>query len=121
MKILVDMNLSPRWAEFFLQHGFEAIHWSGIGFASAPDTEIMNYAADNGYVVFTHDLDFGTLLAETGIKKPSVVQVRTADIDPQKTAMPIIHILRQYGSEIENGALVTIAADKTRIRILPFH
>ncbi|MDR1933070.1 MAG: DUF5615 family PIN-like protein [Spirochaetales bacterium] len=51
MKILVDMNLSPRWAEFFLQHGFEAIHWSGIGFAGASDTEIMSHAADNDSIL----------------------------------------------------------------------
>jgi predicted nuclease of predicted toxin-antitoxin system len=30
MKILVDMNLSPGWASFLTEMGFEAIHWSGI-------------------------------------------------------------------------------------------
>jgi predicted nuclease of predicted toxin-antitoxin system len=120
MKIIIDMNLSPRWVDFFSQHGFEAVHWSKIGSASAPDAEIMGFAKDNGYIIFTHDLDFGAMLAETKVKKPSVVQVRSADIDPPKTAIPIIHILKQYKSEIENGALITIASDKTRIRILPF-
>jgi predicted nuclease of predicted toxin-antitoxin system len=66
-------------------------------------------------------VDFGAMLAETGVKKPSVIQVRTADIDPKTTAIPIIRLLRQYEREIEHGALVTIAADKTRVRILPFH
>jgi predicted nuclease of predicted toxin-antitoxin system len=41
----------------------------------------MNYAAVNGYTVFTHDLDFGAMLAKTGAKKPSVIQIRTAGID----------------------------------------
>jgi len=27
MKILVDMNLSPRWVEFLANAGIEAIHW----------------------------------------------------------------------------------------------
>jgi len=63
MKILVDMNLSPLWVQFLASHGFEVLHWSTVGEASAPDTEIMAFAADNGYVVFTHDRDFGMLLA----------------------------------------------------------
>jgi predicted nuclease of predicted toxin-antitoxin system len=28
MKILLDMNLSPRWVRFLEQQGFEAAHWS---------------------------------------------------------------------------------------------
>jgi len=35
----------------------------------------MSYAQDHGYVVFTHDLDFGTLLALTRARGPSVVLV----------------------------------------------
>jgi predicted nuclease of predicted toxin-antitoxin system len=34
-----------------------------IGTADAPDTEIMDYAHTHGYTVFTHDLDFGAILA----------------------------------------------------------
>jgi predicted nuclease of predicted toxin-antitoxin system len=121
MKILVDMNLSPRWADFLSQNGLAAIHWSEVGLTSAPDTEIMDYAVANGYIIFTHDLDFGTMLAETGARKPSVIQVRAADIDPKMTAIPIIHLLRYYEPEIEGGAIVTINETKTRVRILPFH
>jgi predicted nuclease of predicted toxin-antitoxin system len=68
MKILVDMNLSPRWAHFFLQNGLEAVHWSEIGLTNAPDIEIMNYAVVNGYAVFTHDLDLGVYLQRAAQK-----------------------------------------------------
>lgn len=81
----------------------------------------MGYAAANDYIVFTHDLDFGTMLAETGTKKPSVIQVRIADTDPKMTAIPILRLLRHYMPEIESGALITIDETKTRVRILPFH
>ena len=36
----------------------------------------MAWALANGYVVFTHDLDFGTMLALTHATGPSVLQVR---------------------------------------------
>ena len=56
MKIVVDMNLPPAW-------GHMAMHWSAIGDGKASDSEVMAWARTNGYLVFTHDLDFGALLA----------------------------------------------------------
>jgi len=62
MKLLIDMNLSPKWVSVLKEAGFEAAHWSSIGRPDAPDYEILEYARSNGYVVFTHDLDFGPYL-----------------------------------------------------------
>lgn len=31
MKVLIDMNLSPLWVQFFIDAGIEAVHWSTIG------------------------------------------------------------------------------------------
>lgn len=63
MKFLIDMNLSPLWVAFLADQGFEAVHWSTIGPPEAADTEIFDFAAAKGWIVFTHDLDFGILLA----------------------------------------------------------
>ncbi len=38
MKIVIDMNLSPDWVREFECAGIEAIHWSRIGPADAPDS-----------------------------------------------------------------------------------
>jgi hypothetical protein len=38
VKLLVDMNLSPSWVDRLARHGFEAVHWSTIGAATAPDS-----------------------------------------------------------------------------------
>jgi hypothetical protein len=35
------MNLSPSWIDRLVRHGFEAVHWSTIGAATAPDVEIL--------------------------------------------------------------------------------
>ncbi|MGA2716797.1 MAG: DUF5615 family PIN-like protein [Bryobacteraceae bacterium] len=59
MKFPIDMNLSPLWVSFLAGHGFEAIHWSTVGRPGAADSEIVDFAAANGWIVFTHDLDFG--------------------------------------------------------------
>jgi len=82
MKILIDMNLSPDWVKVLEHAGWEAVHWSTVGDMRAPDDIIMSWARENGYIVFTHDLDFGVLLALTRAESPSVIQVRTQDVFP---------------------------------------
>jgi predicted nuclease of predicted toxin-antitoxin system len=78
MKLLVDMNLSPRWTELLHDAGWEAVHWSAVGKFNAPDSEVMAYAAQHDYVVLTLDLDFSAILPATHGEKPSVVQIRTS-------------------------------------------
>ncbi len=77
MKLLIDMNLSPEWVDELESHGWHAVHWSTVGVPAATDRMIMDWAREHGYVVFTHDLDFGAVLAATRAIGPSVIQVRT--------------------------------------------
>ena len=76
MKLLIDMNLTPDWVPFLATHGIDAVHWSTVGNPRAPDDEIMSWAFTSAHIVFTHDLDFGTLLAKTRAGGPSVFQLR---------------------------------------------
>ncbi|QIR36778.1 DUF5615 family PIN-like protein [Tolypothrix sp. PCC 7910] len=119
MKILIDMNLSPDWVPVLESAGFAAVHWSTIGNPSATDKEIMAWALTNDYIVFTHDLDFGTLLAMTQADAPSVIQVRSQDILPAKLGNLVINALRQFQQELAMGALVTVDEAKAKVRILP--
>jgi predicted nuclease of predicted toxin-antitoxin system len=119
MKLLLDMNLTPRWVPYLEGAGFEVLHWSKIGPANAPDEKIMAYAAKHGLVVLTHDLDFSAILAATIGKKPSVVQVRAQNISPEAIGTQVVTALRHTDAELEAGALLTIDPDRTRIRLLP--
>jgi predicted nuclease of predicted toxin-antitoxin system len=119
MRLLVDMNLSPDWCDVFEANNIEAVHWSSVGKENAPDAEIMSYARTNGFVVFTHDLDFGIALALTKDGLPSVVQVRTKNPVPEVLQKLVIATLRQFESLLEQGALVTIDESRSRVRILP--
>ncbi|MDP1613723.1 MAG: DUF5615 family PIN-like protein [Sulfuritalea sp.] len=119
MKLLVDMNLSPRWARMLADAGIEAAHWSTVGANNAPDSEIMAYARANDYVVLTHDLDFSAILAATHGEKPSVVQIRAEDVSPDAIGKQVVVALRQMTSELEEGALLTVDPSRTRLRVLP--
>lgn len=119
MALLVDMNLSPRWIPVLLAEGFAAEHWSDLGPAEAPDTDLMAHARARGLVVLTHDLDFGTILAATGGDGPSVVQIRAADVRPEAIAGQVIAALRQFAADLAGGALLTVDTSRTRVRLLP--
>jgi predicted nuclease of predicted toxin-antitoxin system len=121
MKLLIDMNLSPRWVDVLTQAGIQARHWSAIGAYDAPDSEIMAYAKVNGCVVLTHDLDFGAILAATHGEKPSVVQIRADDVNPDVVGKQLVSALRQMAAELENGALLTVDSNRTRLRLLPLN
>jgi predicted nuclease of predicted toxin-antitoxin system len=54
MKVLIDMNLSPRRLDLLTGAGLEAVHWSSLGAGNAPDLEIMANARTNDYIVLTH-------------------------------------------------------------------
>jgi predicted nuclease of predicted toxin-antitoxin system len=113
------MNLSPEWVPLLKSSGFDACHWSDIGAPNALDVEIMQWARDNQSVVFTHDLDFGIILAHTKSDGPSVLQVRTQNVSPNHMGNTIITVLTTYADVIAAGALVTLDEARSRIRILP--
>jgi predicted nuclease of predicted toxin-antitoxin system len=119
MKILLDMNLTPRWVQFLHAAGFESSHWSQVGNADAHDQEIMEYAASHDFVVLTQDLDFSAILAATKGKKPSVIQLRAQNLTPEAAGTTIISALRHSIAELEAGALLTVDVNRTRIRVLP--
>lgn len=119
MKILIDMNLSPDWVGIFAKYSIESVHWLNVGDPAAIDQIIMTWANTNGYIVFTHDLDFGIILATTQATAPSVIQVRTQDILPATLENIVIQVLRQFESELDRGALITIDPSRSRVKILP--
>src|SRR3954465_6873708 len=104
MKLVVDMNLPPRWAGFLITNGIEAVHWSQVGDPRATDATIMKWALDRGYAVFTHDLDFTAMLALAGAAGPSVVQVRTQNVLPESIGADVIRVLSARAEAIETGA-----------------
>lgn len=119
VKILIDMNLSPDWVPLLQDAGWSAVHWCTVGDARATDRTIMDWAVANGYVVFTHDLDFGTTLALTHEAGPSVLQTRARDVLPDRLGRTVIATLREHEADLERGALVVVDEGKSRVRILP--
>jgi predicted nuclease of predicted toxin-antitoxin system len=78
----------------------EAVHWTKIGAANALDTHIMSYARENGYSVFTNDLDFSAILFSTRAASPSVIQIRAEDTRPEAHLDRVAEALIKYSAAI---------------------
>ena len=79
----------------------------------------MTFARCNGYVLLTHDLDFGAILAATHGRKPSVVQLRSENLSIEVIGRSVVDALYAVAADLEDGALVTIDPGRTRVRVLP--
>ena len=119
IRLLVDVGLSPAWVEVFAKHGWSAVHWSAVGDPAATDRTVMAWARENAYVVFTHDLDFGTVLAWTRAAGPSVIQVRTHDVLPPHLERILIPTIRAHEAQLLAGAIVTVDESRGKVRTLP--
>ncbi len=119
MKLLVDMNLSPSWVERLAGHGFQAVHWSTIGAATAPDVEILAWANEHHFVIITNDLDFSAILAAGVLGGQSVVRIRSQDLLSDVVVSIVATALDAHRDDIEGGALLSIDEAGTRVRVLP--
>jgi len=78
----------------------------------------MAWAREHGHIVFTHDLDFGAILALTHADGPSVLQMRGQDSLARRHRPLVIAALRQHESALTAGAIVVVDKRKARVRVL---
>jgi predicted nuclease of predicted toxin-antitoxin system len=120
MRLLIDMNLTPRWVPFLRNAGHEAVHWSSAGSVSAKDGEICDYGGTHGFVILTKDLDFPQILAHTRQTAPSVVLLRGEPLVPEARGSALLGALQNCEADLTQGAIVSLDwSDKPRARVLP--
>ena len=119
MRLLIDMILSPSWEATLKEAGHKAVHWSRVGAPNASDRQLMDWAAANDHVVVTADLDFSAILAALQTRKPSVIQIRSGLLTPEAIGPKVVETLRALAADLSSGALVSIDAERARLRVLP--
>jgi predicted nuclease of predicted toxin-antitoxin system len=70
-------------------------------------------------LLFTHDLDFGAILAATEAEGPSVIQIRTQDISPNLAKTLLLNIINKFAENLLQGVLISVDEEKSRVRVLP--
>ncbi len=120
IRLLIDMNLTPRWVPYLISAGHESAHWSELGPGDAPDDAICDFARLHGFVLITNDLDFPRILAHTREAKPSVVLLRGEPLIPELRGPSLLNAIAESQTELEFGAVLTVDwSDRVRARLLP--
>jgi hypothetical protein len=78
MRFLVDQCLSPDFAVVLAETGHDVVHVRDLGMQRAGDPEVLDLARRDDRVLVSADTDFGTLMAQGGATRPSVVIFRRA-------------------------------------------
>jgi predicted nuclease of predicted toxin-antitoxin system len=120
MRILVDMNLTPRWLSLLQSDGHETVHWSSIGAPRATDREICDYARARQMIILTNDLDFPQILAHTREAGPTVIILRGEPLTPERRGESLLQAMKAHAPELLAGAILSIDwSGRSRSRILP--
>ena len=97
MKLLLDQNLSFRLTDELEELYPGSIHVKTIGMDNATDTDIWNYAKENGFVIASKDSDFhqrGLLLGSP----PKVVWIQKGNCSTEK----ILGLLKNHVDTIRS-------------------
>ena len=89
MKLLLDQNLSRRLISLIAEQYPDAAHVLLLGMAEDEDTDIWNYAAQNGYTIVTKDKDFYQRSSLAG-HPPKVIHLKMGNCSVEQTAAALL-------------------------------
>jgi predicted nuclease of predicted toxin-antitoxin system len=79
----------------------------------------LTWAAETNSVVVTADLDFPAILASAKDQGPSVLLIRSDNLNPENLKSAVLQTIQIAREELEAGAIVSIDPSRSRIRLLP--
>ena len=104
MKLLLDANVSWRLVSILKDNFGECIHADDISELEFPakNTQIWQYARDNGYTIVTHDNDFNDLISVRGFP-PKIIWLRIGNC-PRKITANLLILSKQAIEELLESA-----------------
>lgn len=119
VEFLADMNISPQTIQQLRNLGWTIDRVSEIMKPNSKDSEILSYARGNEKIIVTHDLDFSSLLALGGHKKPSVINLRLDNVSSDIVTQRIVDVVTGMETELVQGVVISVDETSARFRYLP--
>lgn len=119
LKFMADIHISPLTVEELKRKGYDIIRVTDNLPATSSDTDIIKLAYREHYVIVTQDLDFSAIIAQSGLKGPSVISLRVANAKPKIISQILIKVLPLIEKDLAGGAIVSIEDKEYRIKKLP--
>lgn len=113
MKLLLDTCVWRGAAETLSKLGHDT-RWMGETDPDPGDEAIMGIAYEEGRVLITLDKDFGELAIVYG--KPHRGIIRLVNLPARQQGAYCASILAQHERELLCGAILTVTAERVRIR-----
>ncbi len=121
IRLFLDQALPLRAEHVLRERGWDVVHATTAGLATAADRTILGWCDERGYAVVTHDHGFHQMIALFGVAGPSVIRIRLQGLDHEEIGGLIDRVVRAHTAEIESGALVSVSGRRVKVRTLPLH
>lgn len=119
MKLLADVNVSRRVVERLRALGVDVHHVPDLLDPRTADIDILALARREGAVLVSFDQDFGALLAASGERQPSFLNLRLSAVTVEGLAFRLHAVLSAFADDLAEGVIVTLDDEGLRVRRLP--
>jgi predicted nuclease of predicted toxin-antitoxin system len=119
MKLLLDQGLPRSAVDGLRRAGHDTMHTGEVGLASAGDSEIIEHARRDGWVIVTLDSDFHAQIALEDVASPSVIRIREEGLRAEALVRLLLEVIRSCGDDLAKGAFVSATREQARVRTLP--
>lgn len=119
LKFIADVHISPLTIEELRKVGYAIIRVTDKLPATASDKDIIQLAHKEQAVIITQNLDFSAIVAQSGLKGPSVVSLRVVNAQPNLITRMLTTVLPRIEAYIAEGAIVSIDEQSYRVKKLP--
>ena len=113
------MPLSPELAQWLRAEGHDAVHANDLSMHQSPDSEILHFAAGNGRVIITADLDFPRLLAALGSAGAGLILLRGGNYSEAESLDCLRRVLISIAPDELPRSIVVVDGERIRRRWLP--
>jgi predicted nuclease of predicted toxin-antitoxin system len=119
VRILVDMSVDLRVADWLRSQGHDAVHLRDEGLHRMPNGEIFAKALTEDRIVVTSDLDFGEIAAALKDTAGKVVLLRLQNSRAANVIGRLDSVLPRVELDLAAGAVVIVEESRHRVRPLP--
>jgi len=119
LEFIANMNISSLTVNELKKLGWNIVRVSEILEVKTRDIELLSFAREHNKVLITQDLDFSALLAVRGYEKPSVINIRVENPNPDFITSRLVEVVSRMKKELEEGAIVSVDEVSARYRNLP--